>query len=171
MWTECSKGNYAACERWLIDYLLSITLPALDSRALQRGPSSTLPATQTHQENIMNILNRPEQAYAPVDQPTNFPCFYLIPDTTTAPIQRPACNDPTFHQCSPTRIKPPQETRLQKYLRQEMEIFQEVCADARAAITQAARDAVHFLARWVILPLSVASMFWIPIANPAALPL
>jgi hypothetical protein len=83
----------------------------------------------------------------------------------------PACNDPTFHQCSPTRIKPPQETRLQKYLRQEMEIFQEVCADARAAITQAARDAVHFLARWVILPLSVASMFWIPIANPAALPL
>jgi len=121
----------------------------------------------------MNILKKTEQACVPVNQPAPnaFPYFYLIPQTSAVHTPRPASNDPTFHQCSPTRIKPPQETRLQKYLRQEMEIFQEVCADARAAITQAARDAVHFLARWVILPLSVASMFWIPIANPAALPL
>jgi len=119
----------------------------------------------------MNILNRPEQAYAPVDQPSNFPRFYLIPDTTTAPIQHPASNDPTFHQCSPTRINSPQETRLQKFLRQEKEIFQEICTDSWTEIKQAVTNAVHWLARWVILPLSVASMFWIPIGNPAALPL
>jgi hypothetical protein len=119
----------------------------------------------------MNILKKPEQTFVPVNQPSNFPRFYLIPDTTTAPIQRPASNDPTFHQCSPTHIKPPQETLLHKFLRQETEILQKTCADAWAALKQAGRDTVRFLAWWVILPLSVASMFWIPIGNPTALPL
>ena len=30
----------------------------------------------------MNILKKPEQAFVPVNQPSNFPRFYLIPDTT-----------------------------------------------------------------------------------------
>jgi hypothetical protein len=52
-----------------------------------------------------------------------------------------------------------------------MEILQETCADAWAALKQAGRDTVHWLARWVILPLSVASALWVPAGNPAALPL
>jgi hypothetical protein len=119
----------------------------------------------------MNILEKPEQAFVPVNQPTNFPRFYLIPDTTTAPIQHLASNDPTFHQCSPTRINSPQETLLHKSLRQEKEIFQETCADAWAALKQAGRDTVRFLAKWIILPLTVASALWVPAGNPAALPL
>jgi hypothetical protein len=121
----------------------------------------------------MNILKKTEQACVPVNQPAPnaFPYFYLIPQTSAVHTPRPASNDPTFHQCSPTRIKPPKETLLHKFLRQEKEILQETCADAWTVSKQAGRDTVHFLAWWVILPLSVASMFWIPIGNPAVLPL
>ena len=119
----------------------------------------------------MNILMKSERAFVPENQPTNFPRFYLIPDTTTAPIQHPASNEPTFHQYSPTCIKSPQETKLHKFLRQEKEIFQETCADVWAALKQAGRETAHFFARWVVLPLSLANALWVPAGNPAALPL
>ena len=119
----------------------------------------------------MNILTKPEQTFVPVNQPTNFPRFYLIPETTSIPSQRPASNYPSYNQSPSTNIKPPKETLLNKFLRQEKEIFQETCTDAWATLKQAGRDTVHFFAQWIILPLSVASMFWIPIGNPAALPL
>jgi hypothetical protein len=117
----------------------------------------------------MNILKNPEQAIVPVNQPAHFPTFYFIPETSTIPSQHPASNDPTFHQYSPTRIQPPQENRLQKFLRQEREIFQETCADAWTAIKQAGRDAAHGLARWVVLPLSIASALYIPSIHPMEL--
>jgi hypothetical protein len=107
----------------------------------------------------------------PVDQPTNFPRFYLIPETSTLQIPNPASNKPRYHQSPPTHIKVPQETKIQKFIRQEKEIFREVCIDAWASIKQAGRAAVRWLAGWVVLPLSVASTFWISIGNPAELPL
>jgi hypothetical protein len=119
----------------------------------------------------MNILNRPEQAYAPVDQPTNFPCFYLIPETTSIPSQRPASNDPGYNQSPSTNINLPQENKLRNFLRQEKEIFQETCTDSWTEIKQTVRAAVHWLARWVVLPLSVACALWVPAGNPAALAL
>jgi predicted HTH domain antitoxin len=69
------------------------------------------------------------------------------------------------------RIKALQETKIQKVIRHEKEMFREVCIDAWTGIKQAGRVAVRWLARWIILPLSVASTFWISIGNPAELPL
>jgi hypothetical protein len=119
----------------------------------------------------MNILIRPEQAFVPVDQPANFPRFYLIPETSTRLIPNPACNNPAYHQSPPKRVKAPQETKIQKFIRYEKEIFREVCIDAWTCIKQAGRVAVRWLVRWVVLPLSVARTFWISIGNPAELPL
>jgi hypothetical protein len=119
----------------------------------------------------MNILKRLEQTFVQIDQPANFPRLYFIPETTTTPLQHPASNDPAYHQSPQTHINPPKETQLHKFLRQEKEIFQETCADVWAALKQAGRDTVHFLARWIILPLTVASALWVPAGNPAALPL
>ncbi len=119
----------------------------------------------------MNTLNRPEQAFVLVNQPANFPRFYLIPETSTLQIPGPASNNPVYHQSPPACIKAPQETKIQKFIRHEKEIFREACIDAWTGIKQAGRVAVRWLVRWVILPLSVASMFWIPIGNPAAPPL
>jgi hypothetical protein len=135
------------------------------------GPFIYPPATQIHQEEIMNILKKPDQAFVPVNQPTNFPRFYLIPETSTLQTPKPASNSPIYHQSPPSHIKATQETKIQKFIRHEKEIFREVCIDAWTAIKQAGRAAVHWLARWVVLPLSVASTFWISIGNPAELPL
>ena len=119
----------------------------------------------------MNILKKSEPAFVPANQPANFPRLYFLPITSTVPSQHPASNNPAYHQSKPTIIKPPKETLLQKYLRQEKEIFQATCADAWATVKQAGQDTVHWLARWVILPLSVASALWVPAGNPAALAL
>ena len=119
----------------------------------------------------MNIQIRPEKAFVPVNQPTNFPRFYLIPETSTHQIPSPASNNPIYYQSPPKRINPPPESAFRKYARQEKEIFQEVCADAWAAIKQAGKDTARWLARWVVLPLSVASMLYIPSIHPMELPL
>jgi hypothetical protein len=121
----------------------------------------------------MNILKKPEQAVAPVNQPhpDHFPRFYRIPETKYIPRRHHASNASHHNHSSPKHTKLKQETRLHKFIRQEKEIFQETCADAWTAIKQAGISAVHWLARWVILPLSVASTFWISIGNPAELPL
>jgi hypothetical protein len=121
----------------------------------------------------MNILSTPEHACLPINQPepSSFPRFYLIPETSTHQDPSPASNNPAYHQSPPKRVKAPQETKIQKFIRQEKEIFREVCIDTWTAIKQAGRVAVRWLVRWVVLPLSVASTFWISIGNPAELPL
>ena len=77
----------------------------------------------------MNILTNSEQAFVPVIQPAHFPTFYLIPETSTIPQQRPASNDPAYHPPALTKLKPPQETQIQRFIRIEKEIFQEACTD------------------------------------------
>lgn len=119
----------------------------------------------------MIIFNKLKQAFVPVNQPINFPRLYFIPETTTLPSQRPASNTPYYHQSQPTRITAPQEAAFRKSVRIEMEVFQKACADAWAAIKALGRATVRWLARWVVLPLSIACIFWIPFAGPAELPL
>jgi hypothetical protein len=117
----------------------------------------------------MNILNRPEQAYAPVDQPTHFPRFFLIPETTSIPSQRPASNDPGYNQSPSTNINLPQENKLRNFLRPEKEIIQETCTDSWTEIKQTVTAAVHSLIRWVVLPLSIACALYIPSIHPMEL--
>ena len=119
----------------------------------------------------MTILSKLKQVFVPVNQPTNFPRLYFLPETTTLPAQHPASNAPYYHQSQPTLITPPQEPAFRKYVRLKMEAFKEACADAWAAIKALGRATVRWLARWVVLPLSIACTFWIDVAGPAELPL
>ena len=119
----------------------------------------------------MKLLKNPEQVFVPVNQPTNFPRLYFIPETATLPSQHPVSNDPLYHRSQPAHITFPQEAAFRKYVRIKMEVFQKACADAWAAIKAMGRATVRWLARWVVLPLSIACMLWIPFAGPAELPL
>jgi hypothetical protein len=127
----------------------------------------------------MNILKKIKQVFIPINQPEGFPRLYFIPETITVHAPRHACNDSSYRppvaprpiaKTQPTRKKE-RETKIQKFIRQEKEIFQEACADAWNATKRAGRATVRWLAWRVFLPLSVASMFWIPFGNPAELPL
>ena len=119
----------------------------------------------------MDLQIRPEKAFVPADQPTNFPRFYLIPETSTYQIPIPASNNPSYQQSLPKHINPLTESAFRKHVRQEKEIFQDVCADAWAAIKQAGRDTARWLTWWIILPLSIASTLYIPSIHPMELPL
>lgn len=119
----------------------------------------------------MTILNKLKQVFVPVNQPTNFPRLYFIPETTTLPAQQRASNAPHYSQSQPTRITSSQEPAFRKYTRFKMAVLQQACADTWAAVKALGRATVRWLARWVVLPLSIASTFWIPIAGPAELPL
>jgi hypothetical protein len=117
----------------------------------------------------MSILKNPEQAIVPVNQPVHFPTFYFIPETSTIPSQHPVSNNPVYHQPKPTSNKPPQITHTQSFLIQEKELFIDFIADVWSSLKNAGRDTVRFLARWVILPLSVTCALWVPAGNPAEL--
>jgi hypothetical protein len=119
----------------------------------------------------MNILHKPEEAFVPANQPINFPTFYLIPETGYVRRKRRASNQPSYHQSQPTCITSPREAAFRKYVRTEMEFFQEACADAWADIKALGRATVRWLARWVVLPLSVASALHIPAIHPMDLPI
>jgi hypothetical protein len=119
----------------------------------------------------MNTLKQSEQAPVPVNQPTGWPSFYLIPETITIPSQPAASNDPAYHPPALTKLKPPPETRIERFIRIEKEIFQEACADAWTALKQAGSDTVRWFARWVILPMSVACALSMHLVSPAELPM
>jgi hypothetical protein len=122
----------------------------------------------------MNILPKSEHAFVRVNQPQpdQFPRFYIIPETKYVPRRQRACNAHQYHQPpSLTPISPSTESAFRKYVRIEMEVFQEACADAWAAIKALGRAIVRWLARWVVLPLSVASALHIPAIHPMDLPI
>jgi hypothetical protein len=126
----------------------------------------------------MNTLPAIPRAARLINQPTTWPRLYIVPQTHYVQRQR-AANSPEYNprpqpailDYRATRTTPPHETRLQRFLRHEAEILQEVIADTWKAIKQAGRDMVRWLARWVITPLSIACAIWVPIGNPMALPL
>ena len=119
----------------------------------------------------MKLLTKSEKTPVPVNQPTGWPRLYLIPETSALDIPTPASNDSAYHESVLIKLDPQQETRIQRFIRIEKEIFRETCADTWAALKQAGRDTAHWLARWVILPMAVACIFWIPFVNPAELPM
>jgi hypothetical protein len=112
------------------------------------------------------------------DQPTHWPKLYFLPQTHYVKRQR-AANSPEYNpKPQPdiahhrvTRTAHPHETRLQRFLRHEVEVLQGVIADTWRAIKQAGRTMVRWLARWIVTPLSIACAIWIPLGNPMDLPL
>ena len=141
-------------------------------------PAGVQRATERYAlEMLMNILEKIKQVFIPVNQPEGFPRLYFIPETITVHAPRQACNDPSYRplvapqpaaKTQPTRKKE-RETIIQKFIRQEKEIFQEACADAWNATKRAGRATVRWLAWRVFLPLSVASTLYIPSIHPMEL--
>jgi hypothetical protein len=125
--------------------------------------------------NTQPALSHPAQL---VDQPTHWPKLYFLPQTHYVTRQR-AANSPEYdskpqpdiahHRTA--RTTPSLETRLQRFLRHEVEILQEVIADSWRAAQEAGRDMVRWLVRWIITPLSIACAIWVPMGNPMDLPL
>jgi hypothetical protein len=135
----------------------------------------------SHPTNEESTMSR-QQPASPcpaqlTDQPTHWPRLYFLPETHYVKRQR-AANSPEYNprpqpaipDQRATRTKPPHETRLQRFLRLDVEVLQDICADAWRAIKQAGRAMVRWLARWIITPLSIACAIWIPIGNPMGLP-
>ncbi len=119
----------------------------------------------------MNILEKIKQVFIPVNQPEGFPRLYFIPETITVQAPRRACNDPSYRPpVTPQPIRQ-QETRIQKFIRHEKEIFQEACADAWSAIMAFGRSVVRWLVWRVFVPLSVACALSSQLVSPAELPL
>jgi hypothetical protein len=120
----------------------------------------------------MNILTKPQQAVAPVNQPhpSQFPSFYLIPETKYIRRRQRACNAPQYHQSSPpTPIIPRTESAFRKYARIKIEIFQEFCQDTWCTIKELGRDLTRWLVRWVITLLAISSSLHIPAIRPMEL--
>jgi len=119
----------------------------------------------------MNILHKPEQATVPVDQPSNFPTFHLIPATGYVRRKRRACNQPAYHQHrTPTHIQR-QVTKPRGFLARHKLRFHQYCADTWSQLKAFGKELIRKLVWRVILPLSIACALWIPIASPAELPL
>jgi hypothetical protein len=120
----------------------------------------------------MNILQKPEQAVAPVNQPhpDHFPRLCLIPETKYIPRRHRASNAALHNLSSPRHTKLKKESRLHKFIRHEKEICLEVCRDAWADLKDLGRALVKFLARWVVMPLAISSSLYIPVIRPMELP-
>jgi hypothetical protein len=118
----------------------------------------------------MNILHKPEQAFVPANQPKTFPTFHLIPETGYVRRKR-ACNQPSHHQQrSPTYMQQLANKPRRILARQKLQ-FQQYCAATWSRLKAFGRELVRKLFWRVILPLSIACALWIPLANPADLPL
>ncbi len=120
---------------------------------------------------MMNTAIDPGRDALPENQPRSFPVFYPLPETTLVGTQLPACNDPRHHIQVDTRQSSRLKSHLHALLRQEQELFLGACSDAWAAFSDAFREMVGWLFRWVVLPIVATSAFWVPLGNPAELPL
>ena len=130
----------------------------------------------------MKLLKRAILAFVPNDQPTDFPRFFLIPETTTLPNTLPASNDTFYHPPQrptpilknterPSPVKAAQDGYMARFVQRENERFMYLCTSAWEAATFMGRAVVRWLAWRVVLPLSVACALWVPIGNPAELPM
>jgi hypothetical protein len=118
----------------------------------------------------MNILPKSEEALVPVNQPIKFPTLHLIPETRYVRRKR-ASNQPYYHQQRTPAHTHHQATKPRGLLSRQKLRFHQYCADTWSRLNQIGSELVRKLLWRVILPLSVACLFWIPFASPAELPL
>jgi hypothetical protein len=119
----------------------------------------------------MRLLHNLKQVFIPVNQPTNFPRLYFLPETKILNTLQQASNDPAFHQILPTRIRPHQGSFIRRCIYQLQARALQACGDIWMELKAVGRAMVRWLAWRLVLPLSVACSLWIPVVNPAELPL
>ena len=114
----------------------------------------------------MNILPKPEEAFVPVNQPTNSPTLHLIPETRYVRRKRRACNHPSYHQQrTPHRIQ--QQAREKLGFLTRLKLLFHHCTDTWSRLKRTGKETVRWLVWRVVYPLSIASALWIPDGNPA----
>ncbi len=105
-----------------------------------------------------------------VNQPTEYPTFYLIPETRYVRRTGRAANHPYYHRHpARTRDQPRSDRPLGVVTRRKLR-FRRYCADIWSRLKQMGRNAVKWFAWRVLLPLTVACALWMPYVNPAELP-
>jgi hypothetical protein len=135
-------------------------------------PAGVQRATERYAlEMLMNILEKIKQVFIPVNQPEGFPRLYFIPEAITVQAPRQACNDSSYRPPIAPRPIHQEETKIQKFIRNEKEIFQEACADAWAAIKAFGRSVVRWLVWRIFVPLSVVCALSSQLVSPMELPL
>ena len=106
----------------------------------------------------MKLLKRAVRTFIPIDQPTDFPRFFLIPETTTLQSTLPASNDTFYHPPQrptpirknteqPSPVKPAQEGYMARFVQRENEKFMHLCTSAWEAATFMGRKIIRWLAR------------------------
>jgi hypothetical protein len=121
----------------------------------------------------MNILERIKQASIPVNQPVVFPHLYLIPETVTVQASWQSANDPHYWQPAPIQNinRQKHESFIQRFVRRRREAISRRLDAAWQEVKAFGRAVVRWLVWRVFLPLSIIASLWIPVVNPAELPL
>lgn len=125
----------------------------------------------------MNVFKRIKAAFTPVDQPTNFPRLYFIPDTYEVHAPRRSANDsaympPAVSQATIERTttrKKKREPIIRGFIRRKKQAIRQARDRAWEAAKAFGRSVVRWLAWRVFLPLSVITSFWVSVAKPAEL--
>ena len=116
----------------------------------------------------MNILPKPEEAFVPVNQPTNSPTLHLIPETGYVRRKR-ASNHPSYHQLRTPHHIQQQASKTLGFL-SRLKLLIHYCTDTWSRLKRTGKETVMWLVWRVVYPLSIASALWIPDGNPAGLP-
>jgi hypothetical protein len=105
-----------------------------------------------------------------IEQPTNWPLLFLLPETHYVRRRR-AANSPEY---SPTPLAEVLQHRSHgkrlSYLQRVTHYFSSAKHRAWLSLKQFGRELVHKLVRWCVLPLAIAACFSMLDATPAEMP-
>ena len=127
----------------------------------------------------MNVLKRIKRVFIPVDQPTDFPRLYFIPNTQEVTAPRRSANEGCYRspvvprpikQSIPTpKVK--RKNFIQRFIQRQKEKLHLACEKAWSATKSFGRSVVRWLAWRVFMPLSVIASLWVPSIFSMDLPL
>ena len=105
-----------------------------------------------------------------LDQPTDWPLFYLLPQTRYVRRQR-AANSPQYHPWKkPVTADYWATSRKQTYYQRCIKGITTARRRAWLALKQFGREVIRKLVKWCLLPLAIAACFSMIDAAPAELP-
>ena len=118
----------------------------------------------------MNIQTATPQPTQLVDQPTDWPLFYLLPPTGYVRRQR-AANSPQYHPRPKAEVSGYVATsNKQTYYQRCIQGITTARDKAWLSLKRLGREVAHMLAKWCLLPLAITTCFSMVDATPAELP-
>ena len=106
-----------------------------------------------------------------INQPTNWPRFYILPQTHYVKRQR-AVNSPHYKsQKSTVDTAHGTTSKKQTYLQRGINKLKAAGSQAWLSLKLFGREVVHSIVKWCILPLAIVASFAMLEAEPAELPM